>query len=546
MPVAHQPLAISREGLLMRMRLSLLVMAVVGSGLSLLLPGIGVSPALAATAQVLATPTALFLKAPQGQTATGTLSLRKSGADQHTYHLSANQAWVWMNPPYGSTQTISTETDSLVITAQTTGLSPGIYSAVVYVSDSGPAGYTNLLRIPVRFTVTAAPASVMPPASTPSAPTPQPVVAAPPPVAPLPPPAPPVVSGSGIATSPAALTLTAVKGQTAVGSLALRKGGTDQHSYSLSTNQSWIWMNPPYGSTQTISTETDQLVITVQTTGLTVGTHAAVVYISQSGPNNFSTLLRVPVTMTVMAAGSGKSADSSGDGTKIPDASKIPDTSKIPDISPVVPGPIQVTPLSLTLSKASPSGTITLRKGGTAQHRYSLSASQSWVWMNPPYGSTHTISTEADTLTITAYTVGMAAGTYSATVYIVDSGPNNYSNTIRVPVTLTVPAGPQSESQQKTEEQSKGNNTGQIQPPPLKKSATITWNANTEADLAGYRVYVGTRSGVYSVGSYEVVGRTSFTVPNLLVGTTYIFAVTAFDKIGQESAKSGEFSRSIY
>ncbi len=46
----------------------------------------------------------------------------------------------------------------------------------------------------------------------------------------------------------------------------------------------------------------------------------------------------------------------------------------------------------------------------------------------------------------------------------------------------------------------------------------------------GYRVYVGTRSGVYSVGSYEVVGRTSFTVPNLLVGTTYIFAVTAFDK----------------
>lgn len=57
-------------------------------------------------------------------------------------------------PAYGSTQTISTKTDSLVITARTTGLAPGTYYAVVYVSDSGPAGYTNVLRIPVSFTVT--------------------------------------------------------------------------------------------------------------------------------------------------------------------------------------------------------------------------------------------------------------------------------------------------------------------------------------------------------------------------------------------------------
>jgi hypothetical protein len=65
--------------------------------------------------------------------------------------------------------------------------------------------------------------------------------------------------------------------------------------------------------------------------------------------------------------------------------------------------------------------------------------------------------------------------------------------------------------------------------------------------LAGYRVYVGTRSGVYTfAGPYEVVGSTSFTVPNLPVGITYFFAVTAFDKVGQESAKSGEFSRSVY
>jgi hypothetical protein len=532
----------------MQRRLSAAMSGMVQCCVFLVLSGVSVSLATAATAPVLATPTALYLKAPQGQTATGTLSLSKSGTDQHTYYLSTNQSWIWMNPPYGSTQAISTETDSLVITAQTTGLAPGTYSAVVYVGDSGPDGFNNLLRIPVSFTVTAAPISGTPPAPTPPAPVPPPPTPPPAPPAPLPPP--PVVSGSGIAASPATLALTAVQGQTAVGSLALRKGGTDQHSYSLSTNQSWIWMNPPYGSTQTITTETDQLVITVQTTGLPVGTHAAVVYISQSGPNNFNTLLRVPVTMTVTAGLPGTPPPTPP--APMPPPPTPPPAPPAPLPPPPPPGPIQVTPSSLSLSSASPVGTLTLRKGGTDQHRYSLSASQSWVWMNPPYGSTQTIATEVDSLTITAYTVGMAQGTYSATVYIVESGPNNYANTIRVPVTLTVAAGSSVPIIPEIPKQSP-DPIGGIQPsppppppPPPTKSATITWSANTEADLAGYRVYVGTRSGVYSVGSYEVVGRTSFTVPNLLVGTTYIFAVTAFDKTGQESTKSSEFSRSIY
>ena len=529
----------------MRMRLRGWVVGVVGSFALTVFSTLGPAThvdAWAATAPIIASPSGLVLTAPQGQTAAGTLLLKKSSTDQHTYFLSTNQSWVWMNPPYGSTQTISTETDSLVITAQTTGLAAGTYSAVVYVGDSGPDGYTNMLRIPVTFTVTAAPVSVTPPAPTPPPVTPPPAT---PPQTPL------VVSGSSIVTSPTALTLTAVKGHTAVGSLALRKGGTDQHTYYLSTNQSWIWMNPPYGSTQTISTETDQLVITAQTTALAVGTHSAVVYISQSGPNNFSTMLRVPVTMTVTAAAPGTPPPTPP--APVPPPPTPPPAPPAPLPSPPaplpsVPGPIQVTPLSLNLSSTSPVGTLTLRKGGTDQHRYSLSASQSWVWMNPPYGSTQTISTEVDTLTITAYTVGMAQGTYSGTVYIVDSGPNNYSNTIRIPVNLTVtgtqPPVPLPAPNPPAPIPPIGNPTPPSPPPA--KSATITWSANTEADLAGYRVYVGTRSGVYSLGTFEVVGRTSFTVPNLPVGTTYYFAVTAFDKTGQESAKSGEFSKSLY
>ena len=78
-------------------------------------------------------------------------------------------------------------------------------------------------------------------------------------------------------------------------------------------------------------------------------------------------------------------------------------------------------------------------------------------------------------------------------------------------------------------------------------SATVSWNANTEQDLAGYRVYVGTRSGIYSfAGPFEVTGGTSFTFPNLPVGTTYYFAVSAFDKTGNESVKSAEVSKSLF
>ncbi|MGB2946122.1 MAG: hypothetical protein WBB80_13625, partial [Nitrospira sp.] len=115
------------------------------------------------TAPILPNPTALVLTAQKGNTAVGRLTLKKSSTDQHTYYLSTNQSWIWMNPPYGSTQSITSETDQLVITAQTANLPAGTHSAVVYVVDSGPNNFTNMLRIPVTLTVTASPVATPPP-----------------------------------------------------------------------------------------------------------------------------------------------------------------------------------------------------------------------------------------------------------------------------------------------------------------------------------------------------------------------------------------------
>ena len=74
-------------------------------------------------------------------------------------------------------------------------------------------------------------------------------------------------------------------------------------------------------------------------------------------------------------------------------------------------------------------------------------------------------------------------------------------------------------------------------------TASLSWNANTEPDLAGYKVYYGTVSGSY--GSPTSVGNTTnYTVTGLANGS-YFFAVTAIDTSGNESGFSNEVSKTI-
>jgi hypothetical protein len=77
---------------------------------------------------------------------------------------------------------------------------------------------------------------------------------------------------------------------------------------------------------------------------------------------------------------------------------------------------------------------------------------------------------------------------------------------------------------------------------------TLTWTANGEPDLAGYKVYVGMASGTYNApGSPFVAGKVaSYTVSNLPKGQTYFFAISAYDSAGNESALSAEVSKSLY
>ena len=85
-------------------------------------------------------------------------------------------------------------------------------------------------------------------------------------------------------------------------------------------------------------------------------------------------------------------------------------------------------------------------------------------------------------------------------------------------------------------------------PSPSTGNVTLTWTANREPDLAGYKIYIGTASGTYDApGSAFVTGKvTSYTVSNLPKGQTYFFAISAYDSAGNESALSAEVSKSLF
>jgi hypothetical protein len=65
-------------------------------------------------------------------------------------------------------------------------------------------------------------------------------------------------------------------------------------------------------------------------------------------------------------------------------------------------------------------------------------------------------------------------------------------------------------------------------------SATLIWDPNPEADLAGYYVYFGTNS----MDRIQVGKQTTITLSNLVAGSRYTIYATAYNSAGLESEPS--------
>ncbi|ALA58834.1 beta strand repeat-containing protein [Nitrospira moscoviensis] len=237
----------------------------------------------------------------------------------------------------------------------------------------------------------------------------------------------------------------------------------------------------------TSGTNSGTVSASVNLSGLAAGTYNAAVTISATG----AAAKTVPVTLTVNA----------------------------PTTSPS----IGFSPTSLTFSAtaggSNPAGKsfiITNPGGGTLT--WSISDNAAWLSVTPTSGTT---TTETDTLTASVNLSGLAVGTYNGTITITAAGASNSPRTI--PVTLTVSAATAG------------------------GTATLSWNANGESDLGGYKIYRATASGAYGAPIATLSKTTtSYVVTGLQAGTTYFFVITAYDSAGHESVFSNEVSKSIF
>jgi fibronectin type 3 domain-containing protein len=70
----------------------------------------------------------------------------------------------------------------------------------------------------------------------------------------------------------------------------------------------------------------------------------------------------------------------------------------------------------------------------------------------------------------------------------------------------------------------------------------LEWGADSEPDLAGYRVYRRNPDGSWPVSPTAETTASSFVDSGLENGVEQVYRVTAFDRAGNESAVSAEVS----
>jgi hypothetical protein len=171
-----------------------------------------------------------------GETDSTSFQIWNSGTGTLTYSLSESSDWVTITPLSGSS---TGEYDTITVNIDTTGLTQGSYSCPISISSDGGSGtFTVSLNI-----VTVVPALSYTPTS--------------------------YNFGNMLA------------GQTASTSFQIWNSGTGGTlTYSLSESALWVTVSPTSGSS---TGEYDTIIVSIDTTGLSIGTYTCPISISSNG-----------------------------------------------------------------------------------------------------------------------------------------------------------------------------------------------------------------------------------------------------------------------
>jgi outer membrane biosynthesis protein TonB len=529
---------------------------------SIMLPVL--APSLVEAQQVQVQPAGLSLSIVKGQVGTATLSLSKTGTQEHIWEATKYVPWLTLSKTF---DTITSEVDQVVVTVNTSSLNAGTYGASVYFTliDANNGAYSRIIPVSVTVTASGTTSPPPPPSTTPPPPPstspPPPSTTPPPPPSTTPPPPPPSTSPPPPATSsqitpfPGALSFSVAPGQVGSAVLSLSKTGTEEHIWDLTKSGAWIGLSRTF---DTIRTEVDQITVTVNTVGLAAGSYSGMIYIGCIDARNVGYQRAVPVSLTVGAGGGGTTSPPPPPPSTSPPPPSTTPPPPPPSTTPPPPPPStsppppatssQVTPfpaaLSLSIVKGQVgSAVLSLSKTGTDEHVWDATKSASWISLSRTFD---TIRSEVDQITVSVNSNTLNLGTYSGTIYFGLIDAYNVGYTRMVPISVNVTA-----SGTTTTSPPPPPSTTPPPPPPLggaggtQGTLTITWLPNSEADLANYRIYIGTSSGSYGSPITVSKGSTSY-IATLTRGYTYFVTMTAVDSSGNESAPAAELSRSLF
>ena len=182
--------------------------------------------------------------------------------------------------------------------------------------------------------------------------------------------------------------------------LSISNTGGGTLSWSVSDDATWLSLSPTSGSS---TGETDSVTVSVNTSGLSAGTHNGTITITGTGATN--TPQTVTVTLTVTSAA--------------PTITRSPTT-------------MSFTGQQGGSNPANQALSISNTGGGTLN--WSVSDNAAWLTLSPTSGDS---TGETDSVTVSINTSGLSAGTYNGTITITGTGATNTPQTVAVTLTVT-------------------------------------------------------------------------------------------------------------